>query len=279
MAITCNETTIAAESFGINAKRQRLLTAARVEGTRILLDRLTLGADAVVELEVPTGSLAWFQMLDGAAMLRRKDGDERLTASHIVLLPPGFRGTLTCSSSAVLLHAEVPHAATHDAGFAAHPPQFRVVDWTREPVLDSEHDARKRIYVVTPKLFGTRALKGEMIIYPPGTEASNHHHEGAEHFMYVTSGRGTAFANESPLPVRKGDLIYYADRERHYLRNDGAEDMIFVEFFVPGEYKTVWMPGAPVCTWSPTGRSISGEKPSREIRKHSSALADSPQDV
>ncbi len=279
MAITCNEATIAAESFGSNAKRQRLLTAARVEGTRILLDRLTLGADAVVELDVPAGSLAWFQMLDGAAMLRRKDGDERLTASHIVFLPPGFRGTLTCRTSAVLLHAEVPHAATHDAGFAAHPPQFRIVDWTREPVLDSEHDARKRIYVVTPKLFGTRALKGEMIIYPPGTEASNHHHEGAEHFMYVTSGRGTAFANESPLPVRKGDLIYYADRERHYLRNDGAEDMVFVEFFVPGEYKTVWAPGAPVCTWTPTGRSISGEKPSREIRKHSSALADSPQDV
>ena len=118
-----------------------------------------------------------------------------------------------------------------------------------------------------------------MIIYPPGTEASNHHHEGAEHFMYVTNGRGTAFANESPLPVRKGDLIYYADRARHYLRNDGAEDMVFVEFFVPGEYKTIWVPGAPVCTWTPTGKSICGEKPAREIRRHSSALGASPQDV
>jgi quercetin dioxygenase-like cupin family protein len=279
MAITFNETTVAAEPFGVNAKRQRLLTEARVKGTRILLDRLTLGAGAVVELAVPAGSLAWFQMLDGAAMLGRKDGDEQLTANHIVFLPPAFRGTLTCRTSAVLLYAEVPNAATHDPAFTAHPPQFRSVDWTREPVLASEHDARKRIYVVTPKLFGTKALKGEMIIYPPGTEASNHHHEGAEHLMYVTNGRGTAFANENPLPVCKGDLIYYADRERHYLRNDGAEDMIFVEFFVPGEYKTVWVPGAPVCTWTPTGRSISGEKPAREIRKHSSALAASPQDV
>ena len=279
MAITFNESSVAAEPFGVHAKRRRLLTTARVADTQILLDRLTLEAGAVIELEVPAGSLAWFQMLDGAATLSREQGDEQLSASHIVFLPPAFRGTLTCRASASLLYAEVPDAARHDADFAAQPPRFRIVDWTQEPVLASEHDARKRIYVVTPALFGTKALKGEMIIYPPGTEASNHHHEGAEHFMYVTQGRGTAFANESPLPVCKGDLIYYADRERHYLRNEGDEDMVFVEFFVPGEYKTVWVPGAPVCTWMPTGRNMRGEKPVREIKKHSSALVESPQDV
>ena len=279
MAITFNETAIAAEPFGVNAKRQRLLTETRVKGTGILLDRLTLVAGAAIELDVAAGSLAWFQMLEGEATLGGSGGTAQLTASHIVFLPPAFHGTLTCRASAALLYAEVPNAAAHDPDFAARPPQFRIVDWTREPVLASAHDARKRIYVVTPKLFGTRALKGEMIIYPPGTEAANHHHEGAEHFMYVTNGRGTAFANESPLPVRKGDLIHYADRERHYLRNDGVEDMIFVEFFVPGEYKTIWVPGAPVCTWTPTGRSISGDKPAREIGRHSSALTGSPQDV
>jgi hypothetical protein len=92
-------------------------------------------------------------------------------------------------------------------------------------------------------------------------------------------GHGTAYANESPIPVRRGDLIYYDDRERHYLRNDGDEEMAFVEFFVPGEYKTIWAPGAAVCTWLPTGRDIRGEKPVREIRAHSSAEIASPQDV
>jgi len=278
MAITFNECTVAAEPFGVNAKRQRLLTAARVKGTRILLDRLVLAAGAAIELAVPAGSLAWFQMLEGTAALSHEHHTEALTASHIVFLPPAFRGTLTCDAGAALLYAEVPDAASHDPDFAAHPPQFRIVDWTREPVLDSEHDARKRIYVVTPKLFGTRALKGEMIIYPPGTQASNHHHEGAEHFMYVTQGGGRAYANEAPIPVRKGDLIYYADRERHYLHSEGNEDMVFVEFFVPGVYKTVWVPGAPVCTWTPTGKSIRGEQPVREIARHSSALG-TPQDV
>ena len=67
MAITFNETTIAAEPFGVHAKRQRLLTEARVKGTRILLDRLTLGAGAVIELDVPAGSLAWFRRHRGRA--------------------------------------------------------------------------------------------------------------------------------------------------------------------------------------------------------------------
>ena len=173
----------------------------------------------------------------------------------------------------------VPEAGRFDAGFRTNPPQFKLVDWTREPVLDSQHDARKRIYVVTPKLFGTKAIKGEMIIYPPGTVGSNHHHEGAEHFMYVLSGSGTTYANEKPIKVMRGDLIYYDDRERHYLESSGKEDMVFIEFFVPGEYKTVWVENAPVCTWLPTGRSISGEKPVREIKAHSSALDRSPQDV
>jgi len=279
MAIVANERDVAAEPFGVNMKRQRLLTEARVKGTHVLLDRWTLAPGAIAELEVPARNLAWFQMLEGDAEFTHSGGEERLTPAHIVSLPPAFHGTLTSRAGAALLYAEVPQAGQLDPEFAKNPPRLRVVDWMREPVLDSQHDARKRIYVVTPKLFGTRAIKGEMIIYPPGTEASNHHHEGAEHFMSVTQGRGTAWANEKPFPVKKGDLICYADHERHYLRSEGSEDMVFVEFFVPGEYKTIWAPGAAVCTWLPTGRDIKGRKPAREIRAHSSALVDSPQDV
>ena len=278
MAVTHNESTVPAIAIAAGVHRQRLLTQARVPGTKILLDRLVLGRGSAVEFKVGPKDLAWFQILEGACVLEHDGGTESLTDAHIALLPPGFKGIVSTPQGAALLYAEVPDASRFDAAFADAPPHFRVVDWTHEPVLDSEHDARKRIYVVTPKLFGTRAIKGEMIIYPPGTEASNHHHEGAEHFMYVLKGRGTAYANEKPIPVRKGDLIYYGEAERHHLHNDGDEDMAFVEFFVPGEYRTVWAEGAPICTWLPTGRTIRGEKPAREIKGHSSAVA-TPQDV
>jgi len=279
MAISFNQGAVAAQSFGVNATRQRLLTEARVKGTRVLLDRWALGPGAVIELGLGVRDLAWFQLLEGEAILSSAAGSHTLTPSHVAFLPPGFRGTLSARDNAVVLYAEVPDAARFDPRLAAEPPELRIVDWTREPVLDSEHDARKRIYLATPRLFGTKAIKGEMIIYPPGTEASNHHHEGAEHFMYLTRGRGTAWADEKPFPVKKGDLIRYADRERHYLRSEGDEEMVFVEFFVPGEYQTIWAPGASVCTWRPTGKDIHGRIPAREIAKHSSGEFATPQDV
>jgi hypothetical protein len=54
---------------------------------------------------------------------------------------------------------------------------------------------------------------------------------------------------------------------------------VFVEFFVPGEYRTVWAPGAAVCTWLPTGGDIQGRKPAREIQAHTSGTVQSPRDV
>jgi quercetin dioxygenase-like cupin family protein len=279
MATIFNHDTVSGENLGGGASRQRLLTTARIPGTAILLDRLTLQADGQLELTVSSNSVAWIQVLIGNVTLTHGGDCQTLAVAHVAFLPPGFTGSLRTNDGATLLHGEIPDAARLDPRFAQDPPQFRVTDWTREPVLDSEHDARKRIYLVTPKLFGTKAVKGEMIIYPPGTAAANHHHEGAEHFMYVLRGRGTVYANEQPFPVRQGDVIYYPDRERHFLEAANDEEMVFAEFFAPAEHKTVWVNPAEVCTWLPTGRDIRGRQPAREIEAHRSDQVASPQDV
>jgi len=106
-----------------------------------------------------------------------------------------------------------------------------VIDWMREPVFESERDARKRGSLVTPKICNMAALKVEMIIYPAGSMAPNHHHKGGrDTFMYFLSGRGTAWANERPFSVRRGDLIYFPDRERHHLKTADGGEMRFLEF-------------------------------------------------
>jgi quercetin dioxygenase-like cupin family protein len=278
VATTFNESTVAQERTGTGALRQRLLDAERVPHTRVVLDRVVLDAGASTDVRTGSEDIGWFQVLEGAAVLEHDSGSTALGATALVFMPPGSAARARSDSGAVLLLAQVPGAARFDPGILESPPSLKIVDWSREPVLASEHDARKRIYVATPKLFGTHAIKGEIIIYPPDTQAADHHHQGAEHFMYVLQGRGTAYADDAPIKVRKGDLIYYGDGERHHLRSEGDEDMVFVEFFVPGQYKTIWSPGASVCTWNPTGRTISGAAPSREINGHSSAVP-VPQDV
>lgn len=278
MAVIFNESSVPTTPDAGGLSRQCLLTTDRVQGTAIRLDRLTLAPGRQARLTVPATSVGWLQGLEGEAVLTRGGTNNALSDAHVVSLPPGFTATLSSARGATLLYGEIPDAARIDPGFATNPPPFRLTDWTREPVLDSEHDARKRIYLVTPKLSGTKAVKGEMIIYPPGTAAANHHHEGAEHFMYVLRGSATVYANEQPFPVSKGDVIYYPDRERHYLEA-GNEGLAFVEFFAPAEHKTVWVNAAEVCTWLPTGRDIRGRTPAREIKAHSSAEILSPGDV
>ena len=259
--------------------RRALITPERVGNDCIALDRWDMDTGSRLAIEVEDTDLAWFQLLEGSAVLDGSEGRHRLDTSHVVFLPPGFCGDLTAVAGAAVLYGTVPDAKRFDSAFETSRPCFRCVNWRAEPMLDSEHDARNRIYLVTPTLFGTRAVKGEMIIYPPGTQASNHHHEGAEHFQYIISGRGTALLSEEPHPIRAGDTLYNYEFERHNFVNDGDEDLVFVEYFVPAECRTVWVNPETVCAWLPTGKNIDGGVPSRDIRAHSSAETVNPAGV
>ena len=279
MPVLFNFDDVDAASLTPGVTRRALITPERVGNDCIALDRWSMDPGSRLEFEVKDTDLAWFQLLEGSAVLDGSAGRRRLDTSHVVFLPPGFSGNLATGDGAAVLYGAVPDAKRFDAAFDTAPPGFRCVSWREEPMLDSEHDARKRIYLVTPTLFGTRAVKGEMIVYPPGTQASNHHHEGAEHFQYIISGSGTALLSEEPYPIRAGDTLYNYEFERHNFLNDGDEDLVFVEYFVPAECRTVWVDPESVCAWLPTGKNIDGGAPSRDIRAHSSAETVNPAGV
>jgi len=279
MPVLFNQDEAETKEIAPGVKCQILLDKPRTSNDRIMLQRILLEPGAQMPLSIANGSFAWTQLLSGEVIITAENIKDHLTKAHIALLPPDFEGTLSAETSCEVLLANVPDAQRFDESFTKNPPGYRCVDWTREPVLDAEHDARKRIYMVTPKMFDTKAFKGEMIIYPPNTNAPNHHHEGAEHFQYVISGSGTVFLSEQPHDMKKGDVLYNYEMERHYFENHGEEDFIFVEFFVPGECKTIWVPGADVCAWMPTGQDIEGRMPVRDIKAHSSELVTTPDDV
>ena len=279
MPVLFNNEEIASQKIAEGVTVQSLINQDRVGSDFIILARWSIEANAATTIDIPTTDLAWFQLLDGSALLDGSEGKFELSTSHIVFLPPGFVGKLGTDDSCIVLFGRVPHAQQHDSNFESNPPGFRCVNWRQEPVLDSEHDARQRIYMVTPTLFGTKVVKGEMIIYPPGTEASNHHHEGAEHFQYIISGEGTAYLSEKPHHIRAGDTLYNYEGERHYFKNDGKENLVFVEYFVPADCKTIWVNPDLVCAWLPTGKNIEGGKPVRDIKAHSSAETVNPEGV
>ncbi|MFL2553353.1 MAG: cupin domain-containing protein [Candidatus Rariloculaceae bacterium] len=270
MSVIFNEKGVSAEELPGGIRRQRLIDADRVEGAVCRFDRLTVEAGGGAEFRLGDSEIVWGQMLEGTVTLNGPDRSYELSASHVVFLPPGFEGSLYSSKGAILITLTVPDAERFDSSIAGNALDVQCVDLEEEPVLQSEHDARTRIYVATKKLFGTSALVGELVAFPPGTTSSNHHHTGAEHFQYMLRGQATVFLDEQPTRIRAGDLVYKYDLERHYCTNDGNDEMAFVEFFIPGQYDTVWVNESTRCAWEPTGKNLRGGEPTRTMAKHTS---------
>ena len=244
-----------------------LLSPENTGSDHVLLDRVSFAGGAAYEMALDGGAMGWLQVLEGSGMLAGFDAP--LDPDGITYLPLGYTGAFTATAEATkLLVATVPAAVRFDANVAATSDVPRTADWTREPVLKSEHDARSRIYMATRGLTGTEAYRGEMIRYPAGTAAPAHHHEGAEHFQYVLTGTGTAVLEGEEHSLSAGDVLYNYENEIHSFFNDRDDEFSFVEFFVPGGCKTVWAPGADVCAWLPTGADIKGRPPAREIAYH-----------
>ena len=238
-----------------------IIAPGRLADDRLHVRVGQLNSGETWEFTASQTGLSWLHVLEGH--LRGTDHD--ITPDHVAMIARGRSIILTSEGDSTVLVAEVPRAAEYDPHLGS---GLVVNDWTREPVLVSEHDARERIYLATPGLWGTNAVKGEMITYPPGARGASHHHQGAEHFQYIVSGRGAADTPAGRLDLRSGDLVYNFENEVHSFENDYDEPMTFVEFFVPGESTTVWAPGEHACTWQPTGHDIRGRTPQRHIARH-----------
>ena len=270
MGVVVNQDSVGAETLPGGALRQRLIDGASIAGTRCLFDRIVLDGGSRLGLELSGSSVVWGQVLAGEAALEVGADRRPLSELDAFLLPPGFEGALTSADGAELISLTVPDAVGFDASLASPGWEPQFVDLSREPLLQSEHDLRMRIYTASKALFGTTALAGEIVIFPPGSAGKNHHHVGAEHFQYIMRGTATAFLDEEPHRIRSGDLVYKYDGERHFVQNDPDTELAFVEFFVPGAWETVWADPALACTWAPTGTNLEGGAPSRQIGAHTS---------
>lgn len=246
-------------------EREWVIEPDRLPDRRMAVSLVRMSPGAVLELSSTPAGLTWFQPLAGSLSMTddAAAASTLVTVDHIVMMSHGRACTLSSEEESVCMVVEVPTA--DDDGADA---DLRCVDWTTEPVLLSEHDSRRRIYLASTGLWGTEAVKGEMITYPPGAIGAAHHHEGAEHFQFILSGSGTAILGDERVPLGPGDLLYNLENEIHSFENLGDADMSFVEFFVPGRNRTVWVPGANACAWNPLDTDVKGRPAARKLQAH-----------
>ena len=248
---------------GVSTKK--LLHENSLPDKRMSVEVLKMDADSEFFVGNSETSVSWVQILEGEINIDQHS----LTNAHLVFFPLHFSLKIKAKSNSKLFYASIPNAKSFDKSLDSNKlKSMQIINWFKEPVLNSEFDNRKRIYVMSEALANTSVAKGEIIIYPPNTSAPEHYHVGAEHFQFMMSGEGIAVLEGVEHKLEVCDLLYNFENENHYFYNSSDSEFAFVEFFVPGKYKTIWAPNAKVCTWLPTGKNYLGDAPSRDIEKH-----------
>ena len=267
MTLLIKGRTIAEHEVRKGVSRKLLLNRHETGDSRLEINKYIVDSEAEIELNLEKDSLSWFHALAEGIKI-----DSVTLDKQSLLVLKGDNKTViqnSGSSIAEILLCTVPKVSRFLGAGEAIPFKTHSVDWSVEPVLLSEFDSRKRIYLASPGLWqGLSCVKGEMIIYPKGGTAPLHHHENAEHFQYIMEGTGTVTFDNSEHIVEKGDILYFFENEVHAFENKDADEFVFAEFFVPGSYKTIWAKDANVCTWLPTGKDLRGRKAARHIEKH-----------
>ncbi len=248
---------------GVSVKK--LLHENSLTDKRMELAVLEMDAHSEFAIDNSETSVSWVQILEGEINVDQHS----LTKEHLVFFPLRFSSKIKAKLNSKLVYVSIPNAKSFDKSLDSNKQKsLKIINWFKEPVLNSEFDNRKRIYVMSEALANTSVAKGEIIIYPPNTSAPEHYHVGAEHFQFMMSGEGIAVLEGVEHKLEAFDLLYNFENENHYFYNNSDSEFVFVEFFVPGKYKTIWAPNAKVCTWLPTGKNYLGDAPSRDIEKH-----------
>lgn len=86
--------------------------------------------------------------------------------------------------------------------------------------------------------FGNRdAQAAEMVIAPGDSEGGrDNRHRGADQWLYVVSGSGTAVVNGKRIPLRAGTLLLIERRDRHEVKNTGHARLRTLNVYVPPAY-------------------------------------------
>ena len=82
-----------------------------------------------------------------------------------------------------------------------------------------------------------RGNAAEMVIPPGGAEGdTRNRHHGADQWLFVVDGTGTATVNGKRYPLRAGSLMLIEAGDRHEIRNTGKDPLRTLNIYTPPGY-------------------------------------------
>lgn len=85
---------------------------------------------------------------------------------------------------------------------------------------------------------GNRRAQAAVMVIPPGDAEGDpsNRHRGADQWLYVIEGRGSALINGRRLPLKAGSLLLIEAGDRHEIKNTGRALLKTVNIYVPPAY-------------------------------------------
>ena len=86
--------------------------------------------------------------------------------------------------------------------------------------------------------FGNRRSQAAEMVLPPGDAEGgrDNRHRGADQWLFVVAGTGTATVNGKPHPLRAGVVMLIERRDRHEIKNTGRGPLRTLNVYVPPAY-------------------------------------------
>jgi mannose-6-phosphate isomerase-like protein (cupin superfamily) len=82
-----------------------------------------------------------------------------------------------------------------------------------------------------------RSQAAEMVLEPGDCEGGpDNRHRGADQWLVVLSGLGTATVNGKRYPLREGSLVLIERGDTHEIRNSGRSPLRTLNVYVPPAY-------------------------------------------
>ena len=85
---------------------------------------------------------------------------------------------------------------------------------------------------------GNRHSQAAVMVLEPGKAEGDprNRHRGADQWLYVLSGTGTATINKRKYAMRAGTLLLIERGDEHEIRNTGRGNLRTLNFYVPPAY-------------------------------------------
>jgi mannose-6-phosphate isomerase-like protein (cupin superfamily) len=203
------------------------------QSSEMAVSLIRLSAGSRYDGAVPAGSDQYLFAISGAARL---DGTHSLAPQSWAILEEGKTFGVTGGPAQILsVIVPPPGAGRGGAGFSDGLKLLAVKDL---PIIDLPEEKKRRTYLANKAIAGSERGHAMIVRYTGETLTKKHHHPNAESLFVILTGRVKFLVDGVERVVGAGETAFFPMNDSHGLKSADGQELSFLEFHIPGAFRT-----------------------------------------